>query len=453
MNLPEEFMSRMKGLLSNEYDAFAESLSKKRERAIRVNTLKVSKEVFKEVTPFRLTGEVLWESRGYYILEDKPGRHPFHAAGLYYVQEPSAMAVVPCLNIKPGDIVLDLCAAPGGKSTQAAAYMEGQGILISNEIETKRARILSENIERLGIRNCIVTNNTPQELSRMFNGYFDKIIVDAPCSGEGMFKKEEAAVTDWSIENVKGCAVRQNDILESAAVMLKPGGYIVYSTCTFSVNENEEVIDSFLKKHREFEIVKLDKKDGYKSGLGDAVGNSLLNGTLRLFPHKIKGEGHFIALLRKHDGTFEFPERLVTNVKSEDIKYYESFVHENLCKEFSGVYFRSKDRLYLLPEHSPVMQSLRVIRGGLCLGEIKKNRFEPDHALALALDKKGCRRFAELSLDTGEAASYLRGEVIRKEGIDDGWCLVGAKGFPFGWGKTTSGTIKNHYPKGLRRYE
>ena len=260
MNIPEEFKKQMKYILTDEYDEFIRSYNYERKQGIRVNTLKISRERFMGICPFDLLKPVQWEDKGFYIKEQKPGKHPYHSAGLYYIQEPSAMSPAAILGIKPGDKVLDLCAAPGGKSTQAAAYLNGTGILVSNEIDPKRARILSENIERMGVKNAVVVNNSPQELEKYFPAYFDKIIVDAPCSGEGMFKKEESAVEDWSAENVYGCSIRQKSILESAAKMLKPGGKIVYSTCTFSLDENEKVIDRFLKAHKEFEIIDIEKK-------------------------------------------------------------------------------------------------------------------------------------------------------------------------------------------------
>jgi NOL1/NOP2/sun family putative RNA methylase len=304
--LPEDFKIRMKHILKEDYENFLNTYSREPFKAIRVNTLKVSLENFIDISPFKITGSVPWEKRGLYINDEKPGRHPYHEAGLFYVQEPSAMSVIPCAGIEKNQKVLDLCAAPGGKSTQAAADLNSTGLIVSNEIDGKRAKILSQNIERMGITNAVVTNNSPSELEKYFKSYFDRIIVDAPCSGEGMFKKEKAALSNWSLENIEGCSIRQGAILDSAAKMLKAGGYIAYSTCTFSLEENEMVIDRFLKLHKEFEIIEIEKKHGFRGGFTENTYSMNLNFAARLLPQNIKGEGHFIALLRKKTAAVKY---------------------------------------------------------------------------------------------------------------------------------------------------
>ncbi|QCX34467.1 NOL1/NOP2/sun family putative RNA methylase [Caloramator sp. E03] len=449
MKLSANFFERMKFILKDEYDSFLESLKRERVKGIRVNTLKIDIQDFKDISPFDILETVPWEKRGFYINEDKPGKHPYHQAGLYYIQEPSAMAVVPTLNINEGDKVLDLCAAPGGKSTQAACYLNESGLIVCNEIEGKRAKVLSENIERMGIKNAIVTNNSPKELEKVFKGYFDKIIVDAPCSGEGMFKKEEAAIEDWSIENVEGCAARQREIMDCAATMVKPGGYIVYSTCTFSIEENEGTIDYFLKKHKEFEIVEIKKEFGFTRGLYEYFDNYELSKAARLFPHRLKGEGHFIALLRKKDGDDFNYMSLKSNVKQNQLKDYFEFEKENLNTIIKENFYLSGENLYSFPSDLCDLKGLRILRLGLHIGSFKKNRFEPNHALALAIRSKDAKRAVNFTSNSDDLLSYLKGDVIKAK-VEDGWCLVLVDGYPIGWGKAVKGVIKNHFPKGLR---
>jgi NOL1/NOP2/sun family putative RNA methylase len=447
--LPEDFKIRMKHILKEDYENFLNTYSREPFKAIRVNTLKVSLENFIDISPFKITGSVPWEKRGLYINDEKPGRHPYHEAGLFYVQEPSAMSVIPCAGIEKNQKVLDLCAAPGGKSTQAAADLNSTGLIVSNEIDGKRAKILSQNIERMGITNAVVTNNSPSELEKYFKSYFDRIIVDAPCSGEGMFKKEKAALSNWSLENIEGCSIRQGAILDSAAKMLKAGGYIAYSTCTFSLEENEMVIDRFLKLHKEFEIIEIEKKHGFRGGFTENTYSMNLNFAARLLPQNIKGEGHFIALLRKKDGSCEIPRLLVSNAKSETIKDYYEFCSQNLNETLNDRLYISGDNLYCLPDGLCDIKGLRILRAGLFLGTFKKNRFEPNHAFALALKKENAKRIINLKSDEDGIISYLKGNTLNvKE--DNGWCLVCVDGFSTGWGKISSNIMKNHFPKGLR---
>lgn len=449
MNIPEKFKERMQKLLGKEYDEFIRSYYNQRAQGIRVNTLKIDIENFKEICPFELKGSIPWEERGFYIEEEKPGKHPYHAAGLYYVQEPSAMAVVASLEIKRGDRVLDLCAAPGGKSTQAASYLGGEGVLVANEIEPKRARILSENIERCGIKNAIITNNTPEELARYFKGYFDKIIVDAPCSGEGMFKKEEAAIEEWSEENVTRCSIRQKNILESAEKMLKPGGHLIYSTCTFSLEENEMVIEDFLNKYKNYSLIEIDKRNGFSQGFHELVGNAELKKSARLFPHRLRGEGHFMCLLQKPDGDIEDVKPFKSNIKKEDLKDYLAFAKESLKLSIEENMYLAGENLYSLPGEIPDIKGLRILRAGIHLGSFKKNRFEPNHALALSLKYGEAVRNINLRADSDEVLAYLKGDTLLTD-IEDGWCLVNVEGYSLGWGKISRGVLKNHYPKGLR---
>ncbi len=462
--LPEAFLNRMKELLQDEYPLFLESIGGAAFKGLRVNTLKTDVAGFLQKKVFALR-EIPWTSCGFYYEEEtKPGKHPFHDAGVYYIQEPSAMAPVTFLEVKPGERILDLCAAPGGKTTQIAAYMQGEGLLVCNEIHPQRAKILSENVERMGIRNAVVTNETPQNLANVFPGYFDKILVDAPCSGEGMFRKNEEASTEWSPENVANCAKRQDEVLMAAAQMLRPGGRLVYSTCTFAPAENEGTISRFLREHTDFFIEKVKKPQGFIGGqpswIEDAVPG--LEDTMRLMPHKIQGEGHYLAVLVKSGEENAAYRRNSVNglekgIKEKEYADFTAFAKQSLAKDIlQGVYLLFGEQLYLGPVDMPALKGLKVLRPGLHLGTMKKNRFEPSHALALALKKEEVTRYVDLSIeDTGR---YLNGQTFSMEEIrvepkeaDAGWCMVCVEGYSVGWGKLAGNMLKNHYPKGLRK--
>lgn len=440
---PDGFETRMKQLLGEEYPAFAASYERPRNVGLRINPLKTQ-------TPPGLPEfdrkPVPWCDTGYYYDPNtRPGLSPYHDAGLYYMQEPSAMAPAVLLAPKPGEIVLDLCAAPGGKSTQIAGMLDGKGLLVCNEIHPKRAQILAQNIERLGIANALVLNEHPQRLEDRFAGFFDKILVDAPCSGEGMFRKEEAAVTDWSPETVAMCAQRQGEILNSAAKMLRPGGRLVYSTCTFSPEENEGAISAFLRTHPDFSVEKADAP-WFSPGRPDWIEDPApgLENTFRLFPHKLAGEGHFAAVLRKAGdepavGTAEpgakLPKELLEFAKSSGVELPEG----------KAILFGT--RVWLAPEAMPVLKGLKVLRAGLELGECKKGRFEPAHAWALWL--KTAASVHDLPADSPDVPKYLSGETL--SGDETGWTLIRVNGLSLGWAKGSNGQLKNHYPKGLRR--
>ena len=428
--LPQAFLDRMKNQLGEQYPDFLHSLERPRAVALRFNPLKG------EAPGLPFVGEnVPWEKNGfYYDPTARPGLHPYHEAGVYYLQEASAMAPVQLLDPQPGERICDLCAAPGGKSTQIAGRMAGKGLLLCNEFNPKRAKILSRNIERMGIANALVTNEHPEKLASRLAGFFDRVLIDAPCSGEGMFRKEEAAVTDWSLETVEMCARRQAEILHSGAQLVRPGGRLVYSTCTFAPQENEEAVAAFLASHPEFEP---EQVEGPWFTPGE-------NGSFRMWPHKLLGEGHFAAVLRRKgdeasQGTLEqgqkLPQQWLSFAKELDIPLPEG----------KAIVFGQS--LYWAPEELPALQGLKVLRPGLELGEVKKDRLEPAHGLALWL--RSCRNVQELSGDSREVAAYMSGEVIPSE--KKGWCLVTVDGYSLGWGKGDGRVLKNHYPKGLRR--
>lgn len=438
--LPAAFLERMKRLLGEEYDAFLASYDKPRNTGLRVNPRKGAVKL-----PF-CEDRVPWEPDGYYLLpEARPGLHPYHDAGLYYLQEPSAMAPARLLGAQPGEVVLDLCAAPGGKTTQLASAMNGQGLLVCNEIHPKRGKILSSNIERLGVTNALVLNEHPAKLAERFPGYFDRILVDAPCSGEGMFRKEDAAVTDWSEETVFMCADRQSEILSSAALMLRPGGRLVYSTCTFAPEENEGVISRFLHAHPDFFAEAIDAPwfdRGHPEWIDDPADG--VERTFRLLPHKLRGEGHFAAVLRCRGEEERSPAVLQKTEALPDC--VQAFLAENGLP-MTGNTVSFGETVYLAPEGLPELRGLRVLRAGLELGEVRKGRFVPAHALALALTDFPAT--ANFPAGSPEIDAYLHGQTLFSP--KNGWVFVCVDGHPLGWAKGADGVLKNHYPKGLRR--
>ncbi len=482
MDLPQAFKEKMERLLGQEYREFLESYEKDRRQGLRLNLLKTSRERFEKEAPFSLS-PVPWTEEGYYYEgEDRPGLHPYHEAGVYYIQEPSAMAVISLLDPKPGERVLDLCAAPGGKTSHIASRLQGQGFLAANEIHPARAKILSQNVERMGIGNCAVFNETPDRLLQYFPEYFDRIAADAPCSGEGMFRKDEAARGEWSQDNVKLCAERQAHILDCAAGMLKPGGTIAYSTCTFSPEEDEQAVESFLERHPEFHIKTVKKPAGLSDGVPQwgVKGQPELADTVRVWPYKTGGEGHYIAMLeKKQEADWEERKRTAPAYWKDRkaLKDYETFLRETIEDlGENSAYDRllngreltlNGEQLYLLPPELLAFDGLKVLRPGLHLGTMKKNRFEPSHALALWLKEEDALRFCRMKPDSPRLAAYLRGEAAglsqlaeeeRVQGAgspDKGWVLMTAAGegggYPVGWAKLAGQTLKNHYPKGLRR--
>ena len=428
--LPEAFLKRMERQLGADYPAFLESLERPRAVALRFNPLKGA------VPELPFVGEpVPWEAMGYYYdPQSRPGLHPYHEAGVYYLQEASAMSAVALLDPQPGETVCDLCAAPGGKSTQIAGRMGGEGLLLCNEYSPARAKILARNIERMGVANAIVTNEKTESLAKRLPGFFDRVLVDAPCSGEGMFRKEEAAVTDWSQETVEMCAARQAEILDNAAKLLKPGGRLVYSTCTFAPEEDEEAVAAFLARHPEFAPEEVDAP-WFTPGP---------QATYRMWPHKLLGEGHFGAVLRKLEGE----ETEIPLEKGKPLpKPWLSFAKEAGVNLPEGIGLCFGDRLYLAPLGTPALPGLRVLRAGLELGTLKKDRIDPAHALALW--GKDFAQSVDFAADGPEIQAYLHGEVL--PGKAKGWCLVTMDGYSIGWGKGDGAQLKNHYPKGLRR--
>lgn len=423
IDLPEEFLSRMKGQVS-DFDGFLKSYDLPPVKGIRVNTLKISVEQFKKISPFELE-PVPWEGSAFYVNSASPGKTVHHAAGLYYVQEPSATVAAPKLEARRGERVLDLCSAPGGKGTQLAQYLDSTGVIFLNEINFSRAKILCSNVERLGIKNAVVTCAPPQTLAENFKEYFDKILVDAPCSGEGMFKKEELAIPEWSLENVKACAARQKDILNCAYQMLKGGGRLVYSTCTFAPEEDEQQVENYLQDHPDCRVIEMQK----------------------LLPHEIKGEGHFYAVIEKDGDDRQDLPRLAPVVKDKKfVPIYRDWERDTLNTKFASIHAVG-DTLFSLPDETPETGGAQTLRAGVRLGEFVNGRFNPSHSLAMCL-KKGEADFIEL--DESTALKYLRGQTFECDQNLKGWHIAAFNGFPLGWCKATGGVAKNHLPKGLR---
>lgn len=467
MQLPETFLEQMKLLLGTDYDAWLESYDKKPLAGLRCNTAKTYTEEWEgTLSPFPLR-RVAWTQNGYYIGEDaKASRHPYYYAGLYYLQEPSAMAPAAVLPVCPGDKVLDLCAAPGGKSTELGARLQGEGLLVSNDISNSRAKALLKNLELFGIPNICVTSETPEKLATVFGPYFDKILVDAPCSGEGMFRKDPDLIKSWLERGPEYYAPIQRQILKSAVAMLKPGGMLLYSTCTFAKLEDEDTIQWILEEEPELELVPIEPWEGACGGF-DGIP------VIRLFPHKIEGEGHFLALLRKKgaqdpDGSKLSgsigPDNGPGAVSGKDSAQVRRLEQESDFGQWEDMLTHALDHsrimvrdgmVYYLPKCFDRSWNLRYLRTGLFLGEWKKNRFEPSQAAAMALPMKEFSQTVSLSAEDDRTIRYLKGETIfptpeETSGLKKGWVLIGVDGYPLGWAKYTGSNFKNKYYPGWR---
>lgn len=477
MKLPVEFLEKMHMLLGEaEYNELLESYNQPRYYGLRVNTLKIGVDEFLKMAPFKLE-PIPWTIDGFYYPEgENPGRHPYYYAGLYYIQEPSAMLPGHILGALPGEKVLDLCAAPGGKTVQIAAGMKGMGLLVANDISADRVKALVKNIELCGVRNAIVLNESPEKLAERFAGYFDRILIDVPCSGEGMFRKDEDAARSWESFKCGRCSEMQKVILKNVDSMLKPGGTLVYSTCTFSPEEDERMISYFLELHKDYDIVEIPKTAGIEDGRpGWSDGNRELLKTARLWPHRVKGEGHFAAMLKK--GTSATSEIPSTGTKAETMERIRNlsprlepakvmepcfpsiealpaafgrFAEENLNIRPEGCFMIKGKNLYLLPESLPSLNGLKTAKFGWFLGEFANDRFEPSHSMASSLMKADFKKTCDFSSDSRDVYSYLKGETIILDGIK-GYTAVCVDGYTLGWAKQTGDMLKNMYPKGWRK--
>ncbi|MBQ9234141.1 MAG: RsmB/NOP family class I SAM-dependent RNA methyltransferase [Lachnospiraceae bacterium] len=453
MNLPKTFEDNMRGLLGEEFDLYKDCLDKPMHHGIRINTSKISVEDFLKINPFLLK-KVPWCDNGFYYDEnvDKPSKHPYYYAGLYYIQEPSAMTPASVLPIEAGDRVLDVCAAPGGKSTELAAKLNGTGVLVSNDISASRAKALLKNLEVFGIDNYIITSENTHKLAERFEGYFDKILVDAPCSGEGMFRKSNSMITAWENNGNQLFSDMQRNILSDVAVMLRPRGVMLYSTCTFSPLENEKLIEYLLSLDDRFELIDFDKYEAFDNGhpeWGD-TNNPELKKCARLWPHKIEGEGHFVALIKKKDEGKVYSHcgsYALKKVKPDDAaKDFLNRINKDINADRLEI---NNDKLYYIKDSLPDVKGLRTLRNGLYLGDIKKNRFEPSQSLAMVLKCNEFDNVVDLSSKDDRVIKYLKGETIEACG-KDGWALVCVDSYPLGWGKLNNGTLKNKYLTGWR---
>lgn len=453
--LPEIFLDRMKQLLQDEYPAFYAGYNSPHTQGLRVNTLKLSCQEFESICPFPIH-KIPWVDNGYfYDKESRPSRHPFYQAGLYYLQEPSAMTPASRLPVTPGEYVLDLCAAPGGKATELGAKLKGRGLLVANDISTSRARALLRNIELMGISNAFVTNEVPAKMAPVFTQFFHKILLDAPCSGEGMFRKEPAVADAWTPDKPEEMAKIQRELITHAVHMLRPGGLLLYSTCTFAPVENEGTIAYALEQFPDLEILPIDPYEGFSPGVPQWGNNdSRLKNCVRIWPHKMNGEGHFLALLKK-PGTLTPPMGTVNSRPDKaSVKLIEEFLSPfSLKAETSRLDIR-KDKVYLLPPAPLAPGKITFLRNGVYMGDLKKNRFEPAQPFALALD--ACKSSARLCLAPHDERliRYLKGETLllspEECPVKKGWILVCAGAYPLGWGKLVNQTVKNKYPAGWR---
>ncbi len=436
----EQFDARMKSLLKDEYDDFKKALLEKPVKGLYLNRNK--KNVERVLEEQYIDHHPIVENGYLYDENYHPGRSAYFLAGLYYIQEPSAMLVADALPIEPDDFVLDMCAAPGGKSCEIASRLTGEGVLIANDIEASRARILSENIERFGLDNTIVTNVDPMRFTKQFQDAFDKIVLDAPCSGEGMFRKLEQAVDTWSEDKVLECAHIQKNLLKGAYDMLKQGGMVIYSTCTYSYEENEAMVH-YAVDELGFELLPLSKSHGLCPGVD-------LDEVVRCYPHHYRGEGHFIALLRKPGNS---PRKVVRPMKPQvsqaDLKVLKAFYQETLNKKVPAYIIENNGHLYAIKKNFPELKGIRVLRNGLYLGEVRKNRFIPSYSLALTLTKEDVKRSYDYSCDSEEIKKYIHGETLEGTG-NKGFGVIFVDGYPLSFYKE-SNQVKNLFPKGLRR--
>ena len=457
MNLPIIFKEKMKNLLGSEYEDYRKSYEYSYKNGLRINTGKISVEAFLKINPFHLT-PIPWIENGFYYEEqDMPSKHPYYFAGLYYLQEPSAMTPANRLPVKAGEYVLDLCAAPGGKATELGAKLQQKGLLVANDISSSRAKGLLKNIVLFGIGNSLIVSEEPQKLEQYFTGFFDKILIDAPCSGEGMFRKDSSMIKSWEENGPDYYQKLQKEIVTSALEMLKPGGMLLYSTCTFSREEDEEVIAYLLSLDTDLEMIEIEPYSGFSKPILEGTEKQGMAHCVRIWPHKMEGEGHFLGLLKKK-GTLSLQKE-----KSEKQKMQkENALPESLLGFLENTTEKIpleniqiiKEQVYLLPDGLPTLKGLRILRTGLHLGEIKKKRFEPSQAFALYLTEDNYKYTVNIPLGDQRVIKYLKGETLDIEQLtidsQGSWQLILVAGYPLGWAKLVNDTLRNKYYAGWR---
>ncbi|MGN1166754.1 MAG: RsmF rRNA methyltransferase first C-terminal domain-containing protein [Lachnospiraceae bacterium] len=457
MKLPEVFEQKMRELLKEEFPEYIACYEEPRYYGLRVNTLKISVEDFKKICPFEIR-PIPWIENGFYYDGENvvPSKHPYYFAGLYYLQEPSAMTPASRLPVEQGDKVLDVCAAPGGKATELGAKLGNTGVLIANDLSNSRAKGLLKNVEVFGIGNVLVLSEEPGKLENYFPEYFDKILIDAPCSGEGMFRKDKKMVKAWEEHGPEFFSNIQKSIILQAARMLKPGGMMLYSTCTFDSRENEQVIEHLLKEYPEFHVVPMKDYEGFCHGMPEFTDlkNEEIADTVRIFPHRMKGEGHYLALLQKGQTVSNFSYALPRKGKKklpEDLELFLKDISWELDSTRMDIH---AEKVYYMPEDIPDVKGIRFLRTGLLLGELKKNRFEPSQALAMCLKKEEYTKTLDFSAEDDRITRYLKGETLEVDDLVDnkekGWYLVCVDSYPLGWGKLSNGNLKNKYLPGWR---
>ncbi|MDD3277475.1 MAG: RsmB/NOP family class I SAM-dependent RNA methyltransferase [Lachnospiraceae bacterium] len=457
MKLSEEYKASMKEQLKEEYQAYEQSFAHPVHNGLRVNEAKLSSMEYRKISPWQFR-EIPWLDQEGYYYEDgcSPAKHPHYYAGLYYLQEPSAMTPAHILPVVPGDHVLDLCAAPGGKATQLGAKLHGQGFLLANDISNSRAKALLKNLELQGISNIFVTSEKPQKLCKTYESFFDKILLDAPCSGEGMFRKDPKMAAHWEQEGPEAYALRQKELLFEAWDMLKPGGMLLYSTCTFSVKENEEVIAALLEKQSDAVICIIPEYEGFAPGIAEQSHPELTR-CVHIYPHRMEGEGHFLCMLKKQEST-ETRKHYETEANKPGSLTLPPEAKEFLSEvsmDFSeGYYYLLDQQLYFLKNDMKPQKGIRYLRTGLLLGKCEKKRFEPSQALAMALQSREYPACIRLKSEDERVVRYLKGETIDLGGVElltgHTWQLVCVDGYPLGWGKLQNGCLKNKYYPGWR---
>lgn len=469
---PPEFLDKMSRLLSpGDFAGLQTAFAQPARQGLRVNSLKISVSNFISMSPFRLEPLGDWEPAAFLVIDDsRPGRHVYHDAGLYYLQDPSAMVAAALLAPQPGERVLDLAAAPGGKATHLLSLLHGNtmngsalrrsihesSLLVANDVHAGRARVLADNLARWGAVNVLITQDEPERIAAALGPSFDRVLLDAPCSGEGMFRR--GAPVEWSEAIVAACARRQDGILPAAAELVRPGGRLLYATCTYSPEENEQVIARFLARAPEYEMSEPVRFSGLKPGRPDWLdvaqpNREAMARAVRLWPHRFPGEGHFFALVQKLSGQTLYGGRVFKPYEPSRTQLSDWLAFRDIALNVDIPQPRlhvHNQQLYLLPAQAIDPGRIHLVRYGLALGEFRPGHFRPSYDLAVAMRLEDAQVALEWTPDDPRLVRYLAGEDVALDG-PDGWCLVCVNGYGLGWAKRSHGRLKNHFPRRLRR--